>query len=98
MTRDDVIATLRAHEAELKRQGVTHAALFGSLARGEAGPDSDIDVMVEIDPDAHIGLWGYSAVVLFIQGLFNRKVDVADREGLKAYVRPSAERDAIYAF
>ena len=49
MTREDVIATLRAHEAALKKQKVVHAALFGSLARGEAGPDSDIDIMVELD-------------------------------------------------
>ena len=98
MTREDVIAILRAHEEELRRQGVIHAALFGSLARGEARPDSDIDVLVELDPKAKIGLWGYAGVIDYIDGLFSNQVDVAQRAGLKPHVRPSAERDAVYAF
>ena len=39
---DDVIATLRAHEAELRAAGIKHVSLFGSIARGDAGPDSDV--------------------------------------------------------
>lgn len=50
--RDAVIATLRSAEAELRARGVAHAALFGSMARGEQRPDSDIDIMVDIDPAA----------------------------------------------
>jgi len=98
MTREDVIAVLKAHEAELRRQGVIHAALFGSLARGEARADSDIDVMVELDPDARVGVWGYAGVIGYIEELFPTKVDVAQRAALKSHVRPSAERDAVYAF
>ena len=98
MDRDQVIATLRAHEAELRGRGVAHAALFGSLARGEAGPDSDIDLMIEIDPDAGIDLFKYVAITQFLEDLFPTKVDVAERQGLKRFVRPGAERDAIYAF
>lgn len=98
MTREDVIAVLKAHELELRKQGVAHAALFGSLARGDARPDSDIDVMVELDPEARVGLWGYAGVCTYISDLFATKVDVAQRAGLKPHVRPSAERDAIYAF
>jgi predicted nucleotidyltransferase len=43
--REQVLARLRDHAAELRRRGVPHAALFGSMARGEAGPDSDIDII-----------------------------------------------------
>jgi predicted nucleotidyltransferase len=50
MDRDDVIDRLRATKPDLKARGVTQAALFGSLARGDARPDSDMDIMVEIDP------------------------------------------------
>lgn len=57
ITLDAVIATPRANEAALRLRGVAHAALFGSVARGEAGPDSDIDIMVEIDPAAPVGVW-----------------------------------------
>ncbi len=98
MTRDQVLTVLRDHRPALEAQGVMHAALFGSLARGDQHARSDIDIMVEIDPEAHIGLWGYSGVILYIQDLFEQAVDVAQREGLKPHVRPNAERDAIYAF
>ena len=47
MRRNAIIARLKGAEAELKARGVVHAALFGSVARGEDRPDSDIDVMVE---------------------------------------------------
>jgi len=98
LDRDKVIDTLRTHEPELRGRGVLHVALFGSLARGEAGPDSDIDVMVEFAPDTPVDLFDYVALTEYIADLFPVKVDVANREGLKPLVRPSAERDAIYAF
>ena len=50
-TLDDVLEMLRTHESELRRLGVSHAAVFGSVARSEARADSDIDVLVELDPD-----------------------------------------------
>ncbi|MGZ8363126.1 MAG: nucleotidyltransferase family protein [Caulobacteraceae bacterium] len=98
MTRDDALATLRQHETELRRQGVARAAVFGSVARGEARATSDLDIMVEIDPDAHVGIWEYTGIIQFIAELFPLPVDVAERSALKPHVRPSAERDAVYAF
>ncbi|MGA2590504.1 MAG: nucleotidyltransferase domain-containing protein [Bryobacteraceae bacterium] len=50
-TLDHLLDTLRTHESELRRLGVSHAAVFGSIARGEASVDSDIDVLVELDQD-----------------------------------------------
>ena len=52
---DDVLQTLRDHEYELKRMGASHAAVFGSVARGEAKPSSDIDVLVDLDPERRPG-------------------------------------------
>ncbi len=98
MEREHVIARLRTHEAELRRRGICHAALFGSVARGEATGKSDIDIFVELDPDAPIGVFEYVGIKQFIGDLFTVAVDVADREGLKPYVRIQAERDAIFAF
>jgi predicted nucleotidyltransferase len=94
----EVLAVLRAHEAELRERGVARAALFGSTARGEATSGSDLDLLVEIDPQARIDLFDYVGITQFLAGLFPVKVDVANRDTLKPHVRPSAERDAVHAF
>jgi uncharacterized protein len=96
--RDEVIATLRAHERELRQRGVRHAALFGSVARKQARPASDIDIMIELDPEVPVDLFEYVAITQYLKDLFAARVDVANRRSLKPMVRPYAERDAVYAF
>jgi uncharacterized protein len=98
MEKQDILAKLRENEAPLKARGVVHAALFGSHARGEARPGSDIDILIDIDPDAPVGVWEYAGLKTYIAALFDGPVDVVEREALKPYVRPMAEGDAVYAF
>ncbi len=98
MNREEVLSKLREHEHELRHRGVKHAALFGSLARGEANAGSDIDILVELEPEAHVGVFGYVAITHYLADLFPSRVDVANRRSLKPHVRPGAERDALYAF
>jgi predicted nucleotidyltransferase len=98
MNSEQVIATLRAHEPELRNLGVRHAALFGSVARNQATPASDIDIMVDIDPEAPIGIYEYVGIIHYLSDLFPVPVDVANQKTLKRFVRPNAERDAVYAF
>lgn len=98
MNCQQVIATLRSHEPELRRRGVLHAALFGSVARGDAKPTSDIDILIEIEPHAPVDLFEYVSITQYLADLFPLRVDVANRRSLKPLVRPSAERDAVYAF
>jgi predicted nucleotidyltransferase len=98
MNREQVLETLRAHEPDLRHRGVRHAALFGSVARNEAKPTSDIDILIEIEPNAPVGVFEYVGITQYLADLFPGRVDVANRSSLKPLVRPSAERDAVYAF
>jgi predicted nucleotidyltransferase len=98
VNREEIITRLRDNEAALRQRGVAHAALFGSRARDEQGPDSDTDILIEIDPDAPVGVWEYAGIKTYIASLFEGQVDVVDREGLKPYVKPAATAEAIYAF
>lgn len=93
-----ILARLRENEAALRARGVTHAALFGSRARGDNRPDSNTDIMIEIDPTAHLTLFDYVSLKDYIASLFEGPVDVVNRQGLKPYVRPAATADAVYAF
>ena len=98
MDRREIIARLRENDAALRKRGVRHAALFGSCARGEERPDSDVDIMIEVDPSARIGVYEYVAIKDYIAGLFDTRVDVVRRDRLRPFVRPAATGDAIYAF
>ena len=98
MIRDEIIKKLKDREADLRAQGVAHAALFGSIARGEDRPDSDIDILVDLDPTIVVTIVDYAGVKDFIADMFDRPVDVVSRESLKSRVRPRATADAIYAF
>jgi len=98
MKRDDILQTLKARELDLRARGVTHAAIFGSVARNEQRPDSDIDILVDTDPAIVSTMFDYAGLKDYVAGLFEGKVDVIDREALKPRVRPRASADAIYAF
>ncbi|NVN85880.1 MAG: nucleotidyltransferase family protein [Rhodopseudomonas sp.] len=98
MNSADIVDTLRRSEQALRARGVQRAALFGSVARGDDRPGSDIDIMVEIDPEAHITVFDYVGLKEFIAGLFEGPVDVVSRDNLKPHLRPAATADAIYAF
>ena len=98
MKRDEIIEKLKEREADLRARGVVHAALFGSRARGDDRPGSDIDILVDLDAAIVKTIVDYAGVKDFIADMFDRPVDVVSREGLKPRVLPRATADAIYAF
>ena len=98
MDRDTAIGILRANENALQRLGVRHAALFGSIARGEGHADSDLDVLIEIEAEAVRDAFNDVGICRAIGSLFSVPVDVANRETLKPHILSRAERDAIRAF
>jgi predicted nucleotidyltransferase len=98
MRRDDVIAKLKEAEPALRARGIRRAAVFGSIARGDHRPDSDIDILVEFEPGAEGTIYEYIRLNEFIASLFNGPVDVIDRDALKPHLRVPAARDTFYAF
>jgi uncharacterized protein len=98
MNRQEILDRLRDNERVLRAHGVMHAALFGSRARGDEQPDSDIDIMIEVAPDVRMTVYDYVGLKETIASLFEGRVDVVSRAALKHYVRPAVTADAIYAF
>lgn len=82
-----------------RRYGVKELSLFGSAARGEMTPESDIDVMVEFEPGVRIGLIRFESLVDELEAIAGRRVDLVTKRGLKPWIRPQVLRDArvIYA-
>ena len=95
MNRDDVLTILRAHRREIAAMGVTSLALFGSFARDEARPDSDVDLLVELDPEAHIGLIRYVQIQERVSTLLGRRVELVTRPALKHRLRDGILREAV---
>lgn len=98
MTLDRALGILRANKDSLRAKGVLHAAVFGSVARGEAKSSSDVDVMVELDPESHMGVYQFVGIQLDLEDLFGRKVDLIEAKALKPFAVESAMQDCVNAF
>lgn len=81
--RERVIALLRAHAQEIKKRGVTRLALFGSMARGEAGTSSDVDLLIEIDPGVRFTLVDLAGLERMLAKLLGRPVEFASPSRLR---------------
>jgi len=87
---------LQAHRADLDRFHVKSIALFGSVARDEARPDSDIDLLVEFD-ESPVSLFDFVALHDFLEQLFARKVDLVQRGTVKRQLRERVYGEAIHS-
>ncbi len=97
-TLDSALETLRAHEHDLRRFGVSHASVFGSVARGEAQTGSDIDVLVELDRDRPMGIFEYAGLQLYINEILHGAADAVNRKTLKPLLRNRILGEAVHAF
>lgn len=79
-------------------QPVLQAYLFGSCARGEEDDNSDVDLLVTYDPKQKVTLFTISEMMLSLQQLINRPVDLIEESGLKAFAVPSANKDKILIY
>ncbi len=98
MDKQAILDRLRQNESALRERRVIHAALFGSIARGEQNAESDIDILVDLDPAMVVSIFDYAGVKRYVSSLFPGSVDVLDREALKPRIAPTATADAIDAF
>ena len=98
MTRQEALAVLKKHADELRARGIVHAALFGSLARGDGGPNSDIDILIEVDPALKLDMFAYAGLKRCVSELFAEPVDVVNKDALKPQLRQPVAADAVYAF
>lgn len=96
MKRDQVLAIVTAHQEELKKLGVRSLDLFGSVARDEARPDSDVDFLVEFDQTA--GLFQLFQVQFYLEDLLECSVDLGTRDSLREHLREPVSKDVIHVF
>jgi len=82
-----------------RRNQVKELSLFGSAVRQEMQPGSDIDLMVEFEPGARIGMIRFESLAEDLERLMGRKVDLVTKRGLKPWIRPQVLREAriLYA-
>jgi uncharacterized protein len=102
MRRAEVLATLRAHEAELRDAGVVALSVFGSVARDEAGAASDVDVLVRLQDAVRRSGFRYFGVLATLEqrlhDILSAEVDVVAEPVRKERLRSAIARDRIVAF
>ena len=89
---------LRARKDELSARHIRHLWVFGSVARGEERDDSDIDLLVELDPEAKLSLTAFARLQLDLTDWLGRRTDLATWKTLRDYVVEEARRDAVLVF
>lgn len=102
MSKEEIIAKLVEHRSEFEAAGIRHMSLFGSVARGDDGPESDIDVAVSLEERVVQSGFGYFGTLedvrKRIQDLTGRSVDILPEPVRKERLRREVERDRVVAF
>ena len=97
MTRDDILKKLAASRPELDRFHVERLSVFGSVARNEASDDSDVDVLVEFEPQAVVGMFEFVRLRRYLTELLGRRVDLATPDALHKALKDGILSEAIRA-
>lgn len=93
-----VLQRLKATEPELRRRGIAHLSLFGSLVRGEARDDSDIDIAIEIEAGRSFSLIRMEDTRLLLEDVLGQTVDLGEVDSFRPAVRAAFEHDQIRVF
>ena len=90
----DVALDASALAVVCRRYGVKELAVFGSAARNEMSPESDLDLLVEFAPGERVGVFRFEALAEELRSLAGRRVDLVTKRGLKPWIRPQVIKDA----
>jgi hypothetical protein len=96
MKRSEMLAIVRSHQQELQAMGVQSLDLFGSVARDEARPDSDVDFLAELNRPC--GLFKFIGIQHYLQDLLGCKVDFGTRDMLKDAIRDMVLKEVVRVF
>lgn len=95
-TKEYILTTIRENKKELLRYGILKVGLFGSYVRGDESEKSDIDLLIDFDPD-HENFDNYMAVCNILEQLFsNEKLEIVTKNGLSPYIGPKILKEVQY--
>jgi predicted nucleotidyltransferase len=95
-TKENIIATLKFHKHELSKFGVRNIGLFGSYLRNEQSDTSDIDLLIDFEPEKE-NFDNYMAVYDMFENIFkNEKIEIVTKNGLSQYIGPKILKEVMY--
>lgn len=95
MNKNQTLDILKEHLTELKEYDVSAIAVFGSVARGEYKPNSDIDILVDFNRP--VGLFQFARLKAYLESLLNNPVDLVTKAALKKQLKSAILKEAVYA-
>jgi uncharacterized protein len=98
MTRREALRRLNRNHEKLRSLAVRHISVFGSTARDQATVHSDVDILVEFEPQAHVGLFAFVRLLDFLADVMDTRIDLATADALRAEMRDEILQEAVRAF
>ncbi|RZF64064.1 DNA polymerase III subunit beta [Sphingomonas populi] len=98
MTKAEALAVLKRREADIRRLGIDRLSIFGSTARGDETPESDVDLAASLDPRRAIGLFEFVDIEQQLERMLGKKVDLVTEPARKARLQTEIDRDRVIVF
>jgi predicted nucleotidyltransferase len=95
MERDRILTLLKRRRRRLKKFGIHSLSIFGSVARDQVQPSSDVDILVDFEKP--VGLFEYARLKMYLEDVLERPVDLVTPEALRQELREEILREAIRA-